>query len=127
MIRRLNIGHVTEPIYVVEDGQLQVSGERTHYVLVVEQAFDDPAEAQAMFTRIQQRGTILDEEVEWCSGSERWPAGMSSNGRTGVCPTCRSAWSLDSRGRLIRHLPEEPQEERAASATPPPGGWLEIF
>lgn len=118
MIRRLNIGNVSEPIYMVRDGRLVLAGSTTHYVLVVEQAFDDPDEAQAMLALIQQRGTILDEHIEWCSGSGRWPEGVASSGRTGLCPRCRAAWSLDDHGRLMRHLPGDREE---APATKPAG------
>lgn len=120
MIRRLTIGNVSEPIYMVRDGRLVEAGAVTKCVLTVEQTFEDPDEAQAMLTRIAQRGTILDDEIEWCGGSGRWPEGVASNRRTGVCPRCRGAWSLDERGRLMRHLPtagDEPAGESKPERT----------
>jgi len=126
VIRRLNIGNVTEPIYMVRDGRLVQAGATTRYVLVVEESFDDPDEAQAMLARIQQRGTILDEQIEWCSGSGRWPEGVASSGRTGLCPRCRAAWSLDDHGRLMRHLPST-GEESVAPKAPRSSDLLEIL
>ncbi len=137
MIRRLNIGHVHDPIYVVKDnGTLVGSGGRLAYVLVVEQEFADPAEAQAMFRRIQARGSILDEEIDWCSGSERWPVPepeqtsfvdgfenerqraaprfFASRPKRGKCHACGSPQLLDATGRVTRHVPEA-QDESASS------------
>lgn len=126
MIRRLTIGNVTEPIYMVREGRLAVVGAATKCALTVEQVFDDPDEAHAMLARIQQRGTILDEEIDWCAGSGRWPEGVASNRRTGVCPRCRGAWSLDEGGRLMRHLPTAGEEPAAETKPARPEQLLEV-